>query len=226
MTSSTPTPLSDATQGTLFGIALNYRGLLDSRLDEFQQAPYQRPPVKPVLFIKTPNTRNQDGGQVAKPHDARLQPGPALGVVIGKRASRVKAADAMAHVAGYVIVNEFSLPEDSYYRPAVKAKCRDGFCAIGPALVPAADIADVNNLGLRVFVNGELRQQNSTANWVRTIPELIETLSEFMTLNEGDVLITGTPEGRVDVEPGDEVIVEIDGLGKLRNVIAQEQENN
>lgn len=226
MTSSTHTPLSDATRGTLFGIALNYRGLLDSRLEEFQQPPYQRPPVKPVLFIKTPNTRNQDGGQVAKPEDARLQPGPALGVVIGKRASRVKAADAMSHVAGYVIVNEFSLPEDSYYRPAVKAKCRDGFCAIGPALVPAADIADVNQLGLRVFVNGELRQQNSTANWVRTIPELIETLSEFMTLNEGDVLITGTPEGRVDVEPGDEVIIEIDGLGKLRNVIVQEQENH
>ncbi|CAM4201883.1 fumarylacetoacetate hydrolase family protein [Kerstersia similis] len=226
MTSSTHPSLSDATRGTLFGIALNYRGLLDSRLEEFQQPPYQRPPVKPVLFIKTPNTRNQDGGQVAKPHDARLQPGPALGVVIGKRASRVKAADAMSHVAGYVIVNEFSLPEDSYYRPAVKAKCRDGFCAIGPALVPAADIADVNQLGLRVFVNGELRQQNSTANWVRTIPELIETLSEFMTLNEGDVLITGTPEGRVDVEPGDEVIVEIDGLGKLRNVVVQEQEKN
>ena len=61
----------------------------------------------------------------------RLQPGPALGVVIGKDASRVSVENALAHVAGYTIVNEFSLPEDSYYRPAVKAKCRDGFCALG-----------------------------------------------------------------------------------------------
>lgn len=226
MTSPIDTSAGGAAQGTLFGIALNYRGLLDSRLEEFGQPPYQRPPIKPVLFIKTPNTRNGDGGQVAKPADVRLQPGPALGVVIGKRTSRVSAADAFDYVAGYVIVNEFSLPEDSYYRPAVKAKCRDGFCALSAAVVPANTVADTNNLGLRLFVNDELRQQNSTANWVRTIPQLIETLSEFMTLNEGDVLITGTPEGRVDVEVGDEVVVEIDGLGKLHNVIVQEKEDN
>ncbi|MCP6417654.1 fumarylacetoacetate hydrolase family protein, partial [Klebsiella pneumoniae] len=89
--------------------------------------------------------------------------GPALGVVIGKSASRVSAANALAHVAGYVIVNEFSLPEESYYRPAVKAKCRDGFCPLGPELVPAADVQDPHALTLKLFVNGELRQENSTA---------------------------------------------------------------
>lgn len=121
--------LNDVAAGTLFGVALNYKGLLDSRLPEFQQPPYQKPPVKPVLFIKTPNTRNEHDAPVLFPRGVeRLQPGPALGVVIARDASRVKEEEAMAHVAGYVIVNEFSLPEDSYYRPAVKAKCRDGFC--------------------------------------------------------------------------------------------------
>ena len=168
---------SDIATGTLFGIALNYQGLLHSRLDEFNQPPYQKPPQKPVLFIKTPNTRSVDGQAVIAPTGERLQPGPALGVVIGKTASRVAEQDALAHVAGYVIVNEFSLPEDSYYRPAVKAKCRDGFCALGPALVPREQVDNPNQLSLRLWVNGELRQENSTANWVRDIPQLIAEIS-------------------------------------------------
>lgn len=209
--------------GTLFGVALNYRGLLDKLLASFHEAPYKQPPAKPVLFIKTPNTRNINGGDVIKPAGKRLQPGPAVGVVIGKTASRVRAADALSHVLGYTIVNEFSLPEDSYYRPAVKDKCRDGFCPIGPVITPAEAIADPSALGIRLYVNGELKQENTTANWVRTLPELIETLSEFMTLNEGDVIITGTPEGRVDVEPGDQVVVEVDGLGNLLSLVVAEE---
>lgn len=215
--------LDKAAAGTLFGIALNYQGLLRSRLEEFQQPPYQKPPVKPVLFIKTSNTRNGHDQPVVFPAGVeRLQPGPALGVVIGKDASRVSEAEAMNHVAGYLIVNEFSLPEESYYRPAVKAKCRDGFCSIGPELVPVEQVSNPNALGIRLLVNGELRQQNSTANWVRNIPQLIAELSEFMTLHKGDVLITGTPEGRVDVQPGDTVAVEIDGLGRLVNTVVAE----
>lgn len=214
--------LHDVASGTLFGVALNYQGLLDQRIAGFHQAPYQKPPFKPVLFIKTPNTRNSHGGTVVHPQGERLQPGPALGVVIGKTASRVSVENAMEHVAGYTIVNEFSLPEDSYYRPAVKAKCRDGFCALGPELVPRDQIADPEQLKLKLFVNGELRQQNSTAHFVRCVAQLIAQISEFMTLHEGDVLITGTPEGRVDVLPGDKVEVEISGLGRLVNHIVAE----
>lgn len=214
--------LHDVASGTLFGVALNYQGLLDQHLAAFQQAPYQKPPTKPVLFIKTPNTRNQHDAVVLHPQGERLQPGPALGVVIGQRASRVSLDNAMAHVAGYVVVNEFSLPEDSYYRPAVKAKCRDGFCALGPALVPRDQVSNPNQLSLKLWVNGELRQENSTANWVRDIPQLIAEISEFMTLYPGDVLITGTPEGRVDVVPGDTVEVEISGVGRLTSHIQTE----
>ena len=215
--------LHDVATGTLLGVALNYQGLLKQHLAEFEQPPYQKPPVKPVLFIKTPNTRNEHDAEVVHPGNGqRLQPGPALGVVIGKDISRVSAAEALDYVAGYTIVNEFSLPEDSYYRPAVKAKCRDGFCAIGPELVPTAQIADPQSLAITLYVNGEIRQQNNTANFVRDVPRLIAEISEFMTLHAGDVLITGTPEGRVDVAPGDRVEVEISGLGRLVNhIVAQ-----
>ncbi|NWL45106.1 4-hydroxyphenylacetate isomerase [Pseudomonas hunanensis] len=215
--------LHDVANGTLFGVALNYNGLLQQRLTEFEQPPYKQAPVKPVLFIKTPNTRNSHGAEVIHPAGGeRLQPGPALGVVIGKDASRVSVADALTHVAGYTIVNEYSLPEDSYYRPAVKAKCRDGFCAIGPDLVPVSAITDPHQLTLKLYVNGVVAQENSTANMVRSVPQLIAELSEFMTLHAGDILITGTPEGRVDVQPGDRVDIEIDGLGKLTNYIVAE----
>lgn len=215
--------LHEVASGTLFGVALNYQGLLQRHLTAFNAPPYKQPPVKPVLFIKTPNTRNQHGQPVTYPSAVdRLQPGPALGVVIGKDASRVSVENALAHVAGYTIVNEFSLPEDSYYRPAVKAKCRDGFCALGPELVPAAQVPNPQALGIRLLVNGELRQHNNTANCVRSVAQLIAEISEFMTLHAGDVLITGTPEGRVDVLPGDRVTVEIDGLGQLINTIVAE----
>ncbi|MBH3430951.1 fumarylacetoacetate hydrolase family protein [Pseudomonas alkylphenolica] len=213
---------SEIATGNLFGIALNYTGLLHSRLPEFNQPPYQQPPVKPVLFIKTPNTRNGDGQPVVAPAGERLQPGPALGVVIAKDASRVSAEQAFEHVAGYVIVNEFSLPEDSYYRPAVKAKCRDGFCSLSSEVVPVDEVADPHNLTLTLSVNGQVRQENTTANFVRSIGQLIAELSEFMTLHAGDVLITGTPEGRVDVQPGDQVVVEISGLGRLTNTVVAE----
>jgi len=208
---------------TIFGVALNWQGLLEQWQEEFNQPPYQKPPQAPVLFIKTPNTLNHDGAPVTQPRGERLQPGPTLGVVIGRDASRVKAADALSHIAGYVIANEFSLPEDSYYRPAVKAKCRDGFCALG-ALVPVTDVPDSSQLGIRLRVNGEVRQTGNTADWVRPLPALIEAITEFMTLHAGDVLLTGTPPGRVDVQPGDEVVVEIDGLGQLTNIIVAEED--
>ena len=216
--------LHDVANGTLFGVALNYNGLLQQRLAEFEQPPYKQAPVKPVLFIKTPNTRNAHGADVIYPSGVeRLQPGPALGVVIGKDASRVSADDALDHVLGYTIVNEYSLPEDSYYRPAVKAKCRDGFCPVAGEVVGRDEIADPHALPIRLLVNGDVRQQNSTANLVRSIPQLIAEISEFMTLHAGDVLITGTPEGRVDVQPGDEVVVEIEGLGRLVNHVVAEE---
>lgn len=216
-------PIDEAATGTIFGVALNYHSLFDSKLAEFGEAPYKAPPTKPVLFIKTANTRNRHQGTVTFPASCdRLQPGPAIGVVIGRKASRVSKDDALSYVAGLTIVNEFSLPEDSYYRPAVKAKCRDGFCPMGPELVELAGVTDPDQLVVKLFVNGELRQEGNTSDWVRSIPELLVDITEFMTLNEGDVLITGTPGGRVDVKPGDQVVVEVSGLGSLTNTIVAE----
>ncbi|RZG64447.1 4-hydroxyphenylacetate isomerase [Acinetobacter bouvetii] len=210
-----------STDGNIFGIALNYKCLYEKIQAQFNEKPYVNEPKKPVLFIKTPNTRNQSGNPVVKQKDDILQAGPALGIVIGKSTSRVSENDALAHVAGFVTVNELSLPEDSYYRPAIKAKCQDGFCVLGTP-VAADAVTDLNNLTLRVYVNGELKQEGTTANWIRTPAQIIEEISEYMPLNEGDIILTGTPDGRVDVQAGDEVRVEIDQLGSVTNTIQEE----
>lgn len=208
--------------GTVYGVALNYKGLLDSRLAEFNEPPYQKPPIKPVLFIKTPNTYNNHLGNIVFPKGIeRIQAGPSLGFVMAKDASRVTKEQALNYVAGFTVVNEVSLPEDSYYRPAVKAKCRDSFCPMGPWLV-AMDAVNTDNLAISVSINGEIRQQNSTANLVRNIPQLIEELSEFMTLKAGDIILTGTPEGRVDINVSDKVEVTIEGIGTLTNTVIAE----
>jgi 5-oxopent-3-ene-1,2,5-tricarboxylate decarboxylase/2-hydroxyhepta-2,4-diene-1,7-dioate isomerase len=140
-------PLADSPQwlapasGTVYGVALNHRSLLEQLEADFQQPPYQKAPATPVLFIKPRNTHAGHGSAIALPTQAgKVFAGGALGVVLGKVASKVAVEQALAVVAGYTVVNEISLEETSFYRPAVKAKCRDGFCPMGPWQVDAAAI--------------------------------------------------------------------------------------
>ena len=102
-------------------------------------------------------------------------------------------------------------------------KSRDGLTPIGPNIVPKAAIPDPHNLTLRTFVNGELRQLGTTADLIFSIPFLIAYLSDFMTLQPGDMIATGTPKGLSDVVPGDEVVVEVEGVGRLVNRIVSEE---
>ncbi len=124
-------------------------------------------------------------------------------------------------MAGYCIANDYAVRDylENWYRPNLRAKNRDGATVLGPWLVDAGDVAQPANLDLRTYVNGKLTQHGNTRDLIFDIPYLIEYLSSFMTLNPGDVILTGTPEGVVNVMPGDEVICEIDGLGRLANTI-------
>jgi len=127
----------------------------------------------------------------------------------------------MNHVAGYTVCNDYAIRDylENYYRPNLRVKSRDGGTVLGPWFVDATDVADPHELVLRTRVNGKITQEGSTSNMVNRIPELIEYLSNFMTLGPGDVILTGTPEGVVNVNEGDEVITEIDGIGSLSNTI-------
>lgn len=210
--------------GTVYGALLNYRGTLAALADQVNQAPYKAPPQAPILYIKTANTHSVDGAPIPLPGDvAALQIGAALGVVIGKTACRVSAGNAMEHVAGYVVVNDVSVPHDSFYRPAVRYKCRDGFCPIG-TMVARDAVSNPDALTVQVHVNGKLAQQNTTANLIRPVAQLIADVTAFMTLSPGDVLLVGTPENAPLAKAGDSVVIDIEGIGRLCNTVVAEQE--
>lgn len=204
--------------GMVIGVALNLRAQL-ARLDAaFHEPPYLQPPRTPVLFMKPENTINAHRAPVPMPPDTDvIQPGSALGIVIGRRASRVSAGDALTCVKGYTLFNDFSLPETSFFRPPIATRCFDGSGALGPFIVDAARVPAPEQLELRTVVNGTLRQRTALADLAWNIPALIEFVTGFMTLSENDVLFTGLPDTRVDVRAGDEVAVEADGFGRLLN---------
>jgi len=147
-----------------------------------------------------------------------------LAVVIGRRARQVSRADAMDHVAGYTVANDYAIRDylENWYRPNLRVKNRDTGTVLGPWLVDAGDVDAPPALDLRTFVNGVVTQRGNTRDLIFDIPFLIEYLSGFMTLNPGDVILTGTPEGVVNVNVGDEVVTEIEGIGRLSNFIVDD----
>src|SRR6478736_2711377 len=148
-----------------------------------------------------------------------------LGVVIGRKAKGVSAADALGHVFGYLVANDVSARDWQRHSPTfTMGKSFDTHGPIGPWIVTADEIPDPQALGLRCLVNGEVRQQSSTADMSFGVAEQIEYLSTAFTLEPGDLLATGTPEGvgaAMDpprfLEPGDTVRCEIDGIGAIEN---------
>ncbi len=203
---------------TLFALGLNYA-------DHASELDF-KPPTEPLVFIKAPNTFNGDNQTSVRPDNVDYMHYEAeLVVVIGKTARKVSEAEAMDCVAGYTVCNDYAIRDylENYYRPNLRVKSRDGLTPISPNIVPKAAIPDPHNLTLRTFVNGELRQQGTTADLIFSIPFLIAYLSEFMTLQPGDMIATGTPKGLADVRPGDEVVVEVEGVGRLVNRIVSEE---
>ncbi|WP_027777649.1 fumarylacetoacetate hydrolase family protein [Paraburkholderia caledonica] len=203
--------------GTIFALGLNYA----EHAKELQFNKQE----EPLVFLKGPGTVLGHRGFTRRPADvAFMHYECELAVVIGQGARNVTRDNAMQHVAGYTIANDYAIRDylENYYRPNLRVKNRDGGTVLGPWFVDAADVEDVTQLELRTFVNGTLQQRGNTRDLVTDIPALIEYLSSFMTLAPGDVILTGTPEGIVNVDAGDEVVCEIDGLGRLVNTIASD----
>jgi 5-oxopent-3-ene-1,2,5-tricarboxylate decarboxylase/2-hydroxyhepta-2,4-diene-1,7-dioate isomerase len=203
----------------VYGVVLNFRNELAALGEAVNAKPYNQPPRVPILYVKPANTWVGDGAPIALPAgESLLQPGATLGMVFGRAAVRVTEQSALDHVAGYCVVNDMRLPHDSYYRPALKQLCRDGFCAIG-APVDRRKADDLDALTLRTYVNGSLQHEANTRDLVRSASRLIAEISEFMTLGEGDILMIGVPHGRPSARAGDRVRVEVAGIGHIENPV-------
>ncbi|MFX3675187.1 MAG: fumarylacetoacetate hydrolase family protein [Paenisporosarcina sp.] len=213
--------------GTVYGTLLNYKGVLAALGDSVNESPYNGPPKAPILYIKPVNTVSGYGATIPLPPGIeKLEVGATLGIVIGKTATNVKADHAKEYIAGYTIVNDVTVPHQSIFRPAVLHRARDGFCPIGPWVIEKNAVKDPDNLSLRVYVNGKLVQENTTSNLIRSVSQLIEEVTDFMTLFVGDVLLVGVPENPPHVKAGDRIRIEIDQIGLLENVVVPESEMN
>jgi len=189
-------------------------------------------PEYPILFNKFRNALVGSGEPVPIPREARQVDYEAeLAIVIGRTARNVRKEEAMDCIFGYCAANDLSA-RDLQFRTHqwLLGKSCDGFCPLGPYLVTRDEVEDPHALGIRSFVNGKLRQNSSTADMIFRCDELVSYISRYMTLRPGDVILTGTPEGvimgypedrRVWLRDGDEVAVEIDGLGRLTNRLVQ-----
>ena len=208
--------------GTVYGTLLNFRDALEALGDAVHRPPYKAPPQAPILYIKPRNTIAADGDSIVVPSGVdTLEIGASLGLVIGRSACRVSEAQALEFVSDYVVVNDISVPHDSYYRPALRFKCRDGFCPIGTPVARAA-VSDPNALTLSVEIDGIEVQRTSTSGLVRPVARLLAEVTEFMTLQPGDVLMIGVPAGAPRARPGQRVSVSIDRVGRLRNTLIAE----
>ena len=209
--------------GKILCIGLNYR---DHAAETGQAVP-----TVPVVFAKFANAVVGPGDDVVVPPAAtNVDYEAELAVVIGRRASRVPVGDALSYVGGYTCCNDVSSRGLQFSSPQwTMGKAVDTFLPLGPALVTADELPDPQSLGIRCFVNGELRQSSDTGKMIFGVAELVSFLSSAITLEPGDVIATGTPSGVAVgmaeprwLEDGDEVVVEIDGIGRLENRIRAE----
>ncbi|KGB91421.1 4-hydroxyphenylacetate degradation bifunctional isomerase/decarboxylase [Burkholderia multivorans] len=210
--------------GTVYGALLNERAALAALGDAVHAAPYGRPPQAPVLYIKPANTHAPDGAAVVVPAGVEaLEIGASVAVVFARRATRVPAARALDYVHGFTLASDVSVPHPDYYRPAVRFKCRDGSCPLGPAIVPAAALADVDAIALSVRIDGEVVARTSTATLIRPVRELIAGISAFMSFDAGDVLLLGVAGGAPHARAGSTIEIAADGIGTLRHTLVAEE---
>ena len=204
-------------------VGLNYRDHAEEQGTEL--------PGSPLLFAKWPNALIGPGEPILIPRVSNQVDYEAeLGVVIGERVRGVSEANALEAVHGYICLNDVSARDLQFSDGQwTRGKSPDTFCPVGPQLVPAAEVENPQALGIRCFLNGDTMQDSTTTNMIFTVSEIIAYASATMTLEPGDLIATGTPAGvgvfrdpPVLLKDGDEVTIEIDGLGALTNPVRAE----
>lgn len=203
---------------TVLALGLNYA-------DHARELAFKAP-EEPLAFVKGAASLIGHRAYTRRPTGVKFMHYECeLAVVIGRTARNVKKDDAYDFIAGYTVANDYAIRDylENWYRPNLRVKNRDTCTPIGPWLVDAAWLQERHgspmNLALQTTVNGEVTQRGHTRDMIFDVPTLIEYFSSFMTLNPGDLILTGTPDGVVNCQPGDVVVTEIEGLGALQNTL-------
>lgn len=193
-------------RGTVYGTLLNFRSEFDAMAPQMDEPPYKAPPRAPILYVKPANTWSGDNDSIPVPaRVAQVEIGATLAMVM----------KGPGQLAGYVLMNDLSVPHTSFFRPPVKFKCLDGFLGIG------GELAEVDPLALRleVRINGSLQQALGFDNLVRGPQQLLADVSAFMTLGAGDMLMLGCGFPRPLAKVGDRIELSAPGLRTLTNTL-------
>ena len=209
--------------GKIVCVGLNYRDHAEEQGVDL--------PSEPLLFAKfTTSLIGPGEAIVIPPAVTQCDYEAELGVVIGSRVSRVSKENALEAVRGYIPANDVSARNLQFADGQwTRGKSVDTFCPVGPELVPASEVPDPHALRIRAIVSGEVLQDSTTANLIFGIDEIIEHITQTATLEPGDLILTGTPAGvgafrdpKRFLDDGDEVTIEIEGLGSLTNPVRRE----
>ena len=181
-------------------------------------------PAEPTIFLKPPSSLIASGDAIVYPRlTQRLDYEGELGVVMGRRAHKVKSADASEYILGFTPVNDVTARDlqrkDGQW---TRGKGFDTFCPVGPYIVPRDEV-DLNKLRVRTFVDGNKKQDAAIAEMIFSVNDIIAYITAFMTLEPGDLIATGTPSGVGPLQPGSRVRVEIEGVGTLENSVILEE---
>jgi 2-keto-4-pentenoate hydratase/2-oxohepta-3-ene-1,7-dioic acid hydratase in catechol pathway len=207
--------------GKIIAVGLNYR-------DHSIEAGAKELPKTPIIFAKFPTSISGPGDSIVLPHgDPQVDYEAELAVVIGKKTKAISAAEALQNVAGYMPLNDVSARTWQFAdKQWVRGKSCDTFCPTGPYLTTRDEISDPQSLSISARVNGTTLQDSNTSRMIFRVAELIEFISASITLEPGDIIATGTPEGvgvfrtpPIFLKPGDIVEIEIEKLGLLRNPV-------
>ena len=205
---------------TILALGLNYA-------DHAKELAFKEPPKEPLAFVKGEGTLTGHRNLTRRPAGVNYMHYECeLAVMVGRTARNVKKEDALAFVGAYLVANDYAIRDylENWYRPNLRVKNRDTCTPIGPWRVDAADIhqrpGGAMNLALQTTVNGQVTQQGNTRDMIFDVPTLIAYFSSFMTLSPGDLILTGTPDGVVDCQPGDRIVTSIEGVGELENEIS------
>jgi 2-keto-4-pentenoate hydratase/2-oxohepta-3-ene-1,7-dioic acid hydratase in catechol pathway len=205
-------------------VGLNYRDHAEEQGTELPKAP--------LLFAKWPNTLIGPGDPIViPPVTEQVDYEAELGVVIGEHVRGVSEENALEAVRGYLCLNDVSARDLQFSdRQWVRGKSLDTFCPVGPELVPARDVPDPQALAIRAIVNGEVLQDSTTEQMIFGVAQIVAYVSRAITLEPGDLIATGTPAGvgafrepPIWLQPGDEVTIEIEGIGALTNPVRAER---
>jgi 5-oxopent-3-ene-1,2,5-tricarboxylate decarboxylase / 2-hydroxyhepta-2,4-diene-1,7-dioate isomerase len=224
----TPSGTSWLPQGTVYGTLMNFTCEHVALAAQMQQPPYKAAPHAPVLYIKTANTFSAHGSAIALPsHVPHVQVRASVGLVFqtNQAAGQSNVAQAaINNVANLVLLNDLTVPHASFYRPPVKFKCIDGFLCAGPSAHAVRSLSGLDALTVTVRINGRVMQSFSTASLVRSASQLVHDVAEFIDLQNGDVLMLGSPFDAPLASAGDTVEISAPGFASLRHTLVASSE--